>query len=329
VPRFYEKVWNQFAATDAGRFWISLPDGALKRSLAAPLRRVVLRKAGLDRCRQLLVGSAPIGMELLESFRSLGVEIHNAFGVTEAPLITLSRLGENELGSVGALLPDTEARIGDDGQVYVRGPQVTCGYDGALEPAVDEDGWFCTGDLATWSEAGNLVLNGRKKEILVTSYGKNIAPQKIEVLLKGIDGVSEAMVVADGRPFTTALIWLEDVVDCDFDALDAAVRAVNVQLSYPEQVKRWIVAAQAASSLDRRYAPRYASAPQAHFPSRSFCTAVSESSLRGTSPAVCGSGLARFRSAIRRCAACSCRRLTRGSCVGFWESTPAWCFRAV
>ena len=258
VPRFYEKVWNQFAATGAGRYWISLPEGPLKRALAAPLRQVILRKAGLDRCRQLLVGSAPIGMELLESFRSLGIEIHNAFGVTEAPLITLSRLGHNELGSVGALLPDTEARIGDDGQVYVRGPQVTRGYDGVPEPAVDADGWFCTGDLATWSEEGNLVLNGRKKEILVTSYGKNIAPQKIEVLLKGIDGVSEAMIVADGKPFTTALMWLEDDAEVDvfdFAALDAAVVDVNEQLSHPEQVKRWIVVARPLSIADGELTP--------------------------------------------------------------------------
>jgi hypothetical protein len=78
-------------------------------------------------------------MELLESFRSLGIEIHNVFGVTEAPLITLSRLGENELRSVGALLPETEAHIGADGQVYVRGPQVTRGYDGADGSAVDDE----------------------------------------------------------------------------------------------------------------------------------------------------------------------------------------------
>ena len=250
VPRFYEKVWNQFAASSAGQRWIALPNGPAKRALAAPLRRALLRKAGLDRCRQLLVGSAPIGMDLLENYRSLGIEIHNAFGVTEAPLITLSRLGHNELGSVGALLPGTQARIGDDGQVYVRGPQVTRGYDGDSEPATDADGWFCTGDLASWSPAGNLVLNGRKKEILVTSYGKNIAPQKIEVMLKGIEGVSEAMVVADDKPFTTALVWLEGDVpaaDYDFEALDAAVRAVNAQLSHPEQVKRWIVAAQPLS----------------------------------------------------------------------------------
>ena len=244
VPRFYEKVWNQFAATGAGRFWIALPDGLLKRLLAHPLRIVVLRKAGLDRCRQLIVGSAPIGMELLESFRALGVEIHNAFGVTEAPLITLSPLGDNELGSVGALLPQTEVRLDEEGLVYVRGPQVTKRYDGTDEPATDEDGWFCTGDLGTWSDAGRLVLNGRQKEILVTSYGKNIAPQRIEMLLKGIDGVSEAMVVADGRPFTTALLWLEDdATNADFDALDTAVVTTNELLSHPEQVKRWIVAA--------------------------------------------------------------------------------------
>ena len=252
VPRFYEKVWNQFSSTGAGRFWIGLPDGAFKRLLAPPLRHAMLRRAGLDRCRQLIVGSAPIGMDLLESFRSLGIEIHNAFGVTEAPLITLSPLGKNELGSVGQLLPSTEVRLDEKGLVYVRGPQVTRCYDGISEPAVDKDGWFCTGDLGTWSPSHSLELNGRQKEILVTSYGKNIAPQKIEVLLKGIQGVSEAMVVADGRPFTTALLWLEDELAeaatqseaaFDFQALDAAVRDVNDALSHPEQVKRWIVCA--------------------------------------------------------------------------------------
>lgn len=251
VPRFYEKVWNQFAATDAGRFWIGLPNGILKRVLAHPLRYIVLRRAGLDRCRQLIVGSAPIGMDLLEAYRSLGVEIHNAFGVTEAPLITLSRLGDNELGSVGQLLPQTEARLDKENVVWVRGPQVTYGYDGSDESAVDADGWFCTGDMGAWSPLGNLILNGRKKEILVTSYGKNIAPQKIEVMLKGIHGVSEAMVVADGRPYTSALLWLEDEVarsstegkHFDFAALDVAVKQMNDHLSHPEQVKRWIVCA--------------------------------------------------------------------------------------
>ena len=258
VPRFYEKVWNQFAASSAGRAWIAMPEGTQKRLMAVPLRRALLRRAGLDQCRQLLVGSAPMSLELLESFRSLGIEIHNAFGVTEAPLITLSRLGSNELGSVGEPLPSTEVRIGDDGQVLVRGPQVFRGYDGMEQSVVDADGWFCTGDLATWSPGGNLVLNGRAKEILVTSYGKNIAPQKIEILLKDIDGVSEAMVVAEGKPFTTALLWLEDgVEDSDFAALDASVRAANEHLSHPEQVKRWIVANEPLTTATGELTPNF------------------------------------------------------------------------
>ncbi|MDO4537562.1 MAG: AMP-binding protein [Coriobacteriales bacterium] len=245
VPRFYEKLWNQFAATSAGRHWIGLPEGPQKRLLAAPLRAALLRKAGLDRCRQLIVGSAPIGLDLLESYRSLGIEIHNAFGVTEAPLITLSRLGANELGSVGQPLPDTEIRLDEQGLVYVRGPQVTLGYDNVDELAVDKSAWFCTGDLGSWSASGNLVLSGRQKEILVTSYGKNIAPQKIEVLLKGLDGVSEAMVIADGKPFVTALLWLEDgIQEIDSAALDLQLRRMNERLSHPEQVKRWIVCAE-------------------------------------------------------------------------------------
>ena len=264
VPRFYEKVWNQFTSTGVGRFWTGLPDGTLKRLLARPLRFAMLRRAGLDRCRQLIVGSAPMGMELLESFRSLGIEIHNAFGVTEAPLITLSPLGNNELGSVGQLLPETEVRLNDEGLVYVRGPQVTRRYDGIEEPTLDEEGWFCTGDLGSWSQRNSLMLNGRKKEILVTSYGKNIAPQKIEVLLKGMQGVSEAMVVADGRPFTCALLWLEDEVAqavaegtmaFDFEGLDAAVRLTNEQLSHPEQIKRWIVCARPLSVASGELTP--------------------------------------------------------------------------
>ena len=161
-------------------------------------------------------------------------------------------LGNNELGSVGQLLPSTEVSLDDEGLVYVRGPQVTQRYDGMDEPAVDEDGWFCTGDLGSWSPEHNLGLNGRQKEILVTSYGTNIAPQRVEVLLKGIAGVSEAMMVADGRPYVSALLWLEDETlvavehgeaDVDYAALDAAVRTMNEQLSHPEQVKRWVVCA--------------------------------------------------------------------------------------
>ncbi len=88
------------------------------------MRRAVLRRAGLDRCAQLIVGSAPCPDRLLADFRELGVEIHNAYGLTEAPLVTLNRRGANRLGTVGTPLPATEVRIAPDGEVLVRGPQV-------------------------------------------------------------------------------------------------------------------------------------------------------------------------------------------------------------
>ncbi|MDO4399777.1 MAG: AMP-binding protein [Coriobacteriia bacterium] len=242
VPRFYEKVWNEFEATDAGKRFLAMPDGPLKKAYAQVARRVLLRKAGLDQCRQLLVGSAPVSMELLQNFRSLGVEIHNAYGVTEAPLIALSRLGENELGSVGRLLPETSAVIDGDGEIHVAGPQVTAGYDGQ-GGCLDDAGYFATGDFGSWSEAGNLVIGGRKKELIVTSYGKNISPEKVETLLKDVSGVSEALLVGEGRPYVAALLWLEDDARATFDAeaLDVAVRERNALLSHPEQVKRWAV----------------------------------------------------------------------------------------
>ncbi len=241
VPRFYEKLWDQFATSDIGKRYLAMPNGPAKRAFARVARAGLLRKAGLDKCRQLIVGSAPVSMELLESFRGLGIEIHNAYGVTEAPLIALSRLGENELGSVGALLPDTRVRLNEDGEILVAGPQVTAGYDGQGS-CLDEEGFFATGDFGSRSARGNLVIGGRKKELLVTSYGKNVSPEKVETLLKSIPGVSEALLVGDGRPYVTALMWLEDdATEFSREELDRLVRLKNTQLSHPEQVKRWAV----------------------------------------------------------------------------------------
>ncbi|MBQ9068829.1 MAG: AMP-binding protein [Eggerthellaceae bacterium] len=241
VPRFYEKVWNQFEASGAGRRYLVTEDGPAKRALGTVAKAVLLRKAGLDKCRQLLVGSAPVGMGMLESFCRLGVEIHNAYGVTEAPLVALSRLGSNELGSVGDLLPDTQVRISGEGEILVAGPQVTVGYDGQGE-CVDGEGFFATGDFGSFSAQGKLVIGGRKKELLVTSYGKNISPEKVETLLKAVPGVSEALLVGEGKPYVGALLWLEDGASAfEGESFDAAVNRCNDKLSHPEQVKRWMV----------------------------------------------------------------------------------------
>ncbi len=238
VPRFYEKVWDQFAANPAGQRYLAMKDGPVKRAFARVARRKLLKLAGLDACDQLLVGSAPVSRKLLESYRELGIEIHNAYGQTEAPLITLSRLGDNQLGSVGAALPDTQIRIAEDGEIVVRGPQVALGYDGLQSQSVG-GGVLRTGDIGTLDAEGHLSLVGRQKEMLVTSYGKNVNMQKVETALKGIPGVDEAVVVGEGRPFCSALLWLGQ--DCSEEGLEGEITRVNAGLSHPEQVKRWVV----------------------------------------------------------------------------------------
>jgi long-chain acyl-CoA synthetase len=247
VPRFYEKVWERFAAQAPGRLYLGLPPGALRQTLRPLVRWALLRKAGLDRCAQLIVGSAPCPDRLLAGFRELGVEIHNAYGLTEAPLVTLNRRGANRLGTVGTPLPATEVRLAPDGELLVRGPQVGDGEGtaGAMLP----DGWLATGDLGEITPEGRLVIRGRKKEILVTSYGKNIHPAKIESLLRQIPGMAEAMLVGEGRPALCALLWLKSgsASPGALETVDSEVRQLNAGLSHPEQVKRWAVLAESPS----------------------------------------------------------------------------------
>jgi long-chain acyl-CoA synthetase len=226
VPRFYEKVWERFSSGLPARVYRSLPPGRIRSLMRPLLRAALLRKTGLDRCAQLIAGSAPCSEALLRSYGELGIQIHNAYGLTEAPLVALNRAGDNRPGTVGRPLPDTEVRTAPDGEILVRGPQTAA------------PGWLATGDLGALDAEGRLVILGRRKEVLVTSYGKNILPAKLEALLREIPGVGDAMLVGDGRPYVTALIWS---VSSPFDAVDAAVRRLNDGLSGPERVKRWAV----------------------------------------------------------------------------------------
>ncbi|MBQ3477852.1 MAG: AMP-binding protein [Clostridia bacterium] len=236
VPRFYEKLWDQIMANPLGQRWFSMKDGPAKRGVGALLRRVILKKAGLDACRQLIVGSAPVSEALLLNFRALGVEIHNAYGQTEAPLITINRVGDNVIPTIGTPLPETEVTAESDGELIVKGPQVTLGYYG-LETDTIKNGVLRTGDLGVIHENGHITLIGRKKEMIVTAYGKNISIPKIEELLKSIPGVSEAVLIGEHRPYCTALIWLEE----DAADLDAAIEQMNAGLSHPEQIRKYAV----------------------------------------------------------------------------------------
>lgn len=236
VPRFYEKLWEQIEQNPIGRRYLKMSDGPMRRLTAWLLRRAVLRKAGLDQCSQLLVGSAPISEELLLRFRALGIEIHNAYGQTEAPLITLNRLGHNTIPSIGTPLPDTTVTVAADGELIVSGPQVAMGYY-RLPSDTFRQGQLHTGDLGRIDADGNVYISGRKKDMLITSYGKNINCTKIEQRLMAIAGVEHAVLVGEQRPYCTALMWTNGTTD----TLADDIQRMNLSLSHPEQVKRFTV----------------------------------------------------------------------------------------
>ncbi len=244
VPRFYEKLWEQIEQNPLGRRFLKMDDGWMKTLLGRVLRRAVLRKAGLNRCSQLLVGSAPISEELLMHFRALGIEIHNAYGQTEAPLITLNRLGHNVIPSIGTPLPDTSVTTAPDGELIVSGPQVALGYY-RLQTDTFKNGCLHTGDLGHIDADGNVFISGRKKDMLITSYGKNINCTKIEQRLCDIPCVEQAVLVGEQRPYCTALLWVKvpsgTVEGTSKASLHEAIERMNSQLSHPEQVKRFLI----------------------------------------------------------------------------------------
>jgi long-chain acyl-CoA synthetase len=241
VPRFYEKVWDGVLENSVGQKYLNSKDGFKKNVLRKLLRKGLLKKIGLDRCALMVVGAAPAGEDLLNNFSELGIEVHNAYGLTEAPLVTMNVFGKNVIGTVGRPIPETQIKIAEDEELMVRGPQVTFGYlDSSMEPPV-KDGWLHTGDLAKIKPDGSLIIHGRKKELIVTSYGKNIHPTKIESMLKEIKGVDEAMVVGDNRPYCGAFLWVSDGQSNNMKSIEQSISYVNKRLSHPEQLKRWVI----------------------------------------------------------------------------------------
>lgn len=238
VPRFYEKVWCNVRESKVGRIYIN-SSGFLKKVIGKLIKSEILKKAGLERCAQLIVGSAPISDDLLQSYHELGIEVHNAYGLTEAPLITINRSGRNRISTVGEPLPSTEVKIDDDGEIMVKGPQVTSGYFKNNSSTLFKDGWLCTGDFGHITPEGYLVITGRKKEVIVNSYGKTISPLKIEGMLKNIPQVEEAMVIGDGKPYCSVFLWTEEKLD--FKKIDNAIKEINRRLSRPEEIKKYVI----------------------------------------------------------------------------------------
>ena len=159
-------------------------------------------------------GGAALGVDTAKFFDALGIEILEGYGLTETCVATnVNRPGRARIGKVGQLVSDDiEIKLSDDGEISFRGPNIALGYHGretATKESWDEDGWFHTGDLGHIDEDGYLSIVGRKKEIIVSSYGKNLAPDPIEQLIKKSPLISQSVLVGDAKAFCTAIVTLD------------------------------------------------------------------------------------------------------------------------
>ncbi|QDQ97890.1 AMP-dependent synthetase/ligase [Tomitella fengzijianii] len=287
VPRVFEKVYNtarQSAHDDSplkGRIFDRADDvavawsqaqadggaGLLLQAQHALFDKLVyskLRAALGGECEVAISGGAPLGARLGHFFRGIGVTIYEGYGLTETTAaVAVNTIDHIKVGTVGRPLPGNSARIAEDGEILVSGPVVFNGYwrneDASAEAL--EDGWFHTGDLGSLDADGYISITGRKKEIIVTAGGKNVAPAGLEDSLRSHPLISQAMVVGDKKPFIAVLITIDEdawpawkerngktgdatVADLTADPdlvaeIDGAVKAANRTVSHAESIKKF------------------------------------------------------------------------------------------
>jgi long-chain acyl-CoA synthetase len=198
--------------------------GRLSSALADRLVFAKIRENLGDRVRYLVSGSAPLPAAIAEFFQGIGLPIIEGYGLTEtSPILSVNPPDAPRVGTVGRVLPDVELRIAEDGEILARGPNVMLGYLNKPAATADvlRDGWFHTGDIGTIDEHGYVRITDRKKDLLVTSGGKKIAPQPIEAVLKRSPLVAEAVLLGDRRKFAAALIVPE------FNALERRLKELG------------------------------------------------------------------------------------------------------
>ncbi len=183
----------------------------IQYDLAEALVYSKMRKAlGLDRIRVFISGGGSLSKEIDRFFNGIGVSVHNGYGLTEtSPVTNVNRFDVFEFGSVGPNLPDTQVMIALDGEILIKGPQVMKGYYNKPEDTkavFTSDGWFMTGDIGKIDERGCLYITDRKKDLIVTAGGKNIAPQNIENTLASDHFIEQSVVIGEGRKYLSALI---------------------------------------------------------------------------------------------------------------------------
>jgi long-chain acyl-CoA synthetase len=186
------------------------------------------------RLRYFISGGAPLSQEIAEFFHAAGMLILEGYGLTETcPALTANRYNHYKFGTVGLALPGVEIRLAPDGEILARGPNIAKGYYKRPEETAEafrDDGWFATGDIGTLDSEGFLRITDRKKDLIVTSGGKNIAPQNIENLLKTDRYISQAMVYGDRRNYLTAVLTL------DIEEVGAYAHQHGIQYHHPAEL---------------------------------------------------------------------------------------------
>lgn len=278
VPRFYEKAYAQIVADlgAAAEFWRAIEAGrraaSLRRAgkpipedLLAQLREhepifEKIRSYFGGRVRFATSGGAPLPQDIEDFFEAAGLVILQAYGLTENICVAFNRPGHHKPGTVGPPMPGCQVRIAEDGEILVRSQMMFSGYykDPDKTAEVIIDGWLHTGDLGKLDEDGFLSITGRKKEIIVTSTGKNISPALIENMLKEDPLISQAMVCGDRKSYLVALITINRAeaanrgvpISADLELgrdphliglVQKIVDRVNSRLSSTEQIKRFAV----------------------------------------------------------------------------------------
>lgn len=285
VPRVFEKVYNTAAqnAADSGKSRIfkmaaatavawskAIADGRpglwlrAKHALFDRLVYHKLRAALGGDCGASISGGGPLGVWLGHFYRGVGLSIYEGYGLTEtSAAITVNRIDALRVGTVGKLLPGNSMRVADDGELLVRGGVVFSGYWKNEQATADAmvDGWFKTGDLGAVDADGFLTITGRKKEIIVTAGGKNVAPAVLEDQLRAHPLISQAMAVGDAKPFIGALITIDPeafagwkqrhgknsdasvgdlATDPDLTAeVEAAIKQANLAVSHAESIRKF------------------------------------------------------------------------------------------
>ncbi len=189
------------------------PALAIRHSLFERLVYGKLRAAVGGQVRYAVSGGAPLGDRLGHFFRGAGITVLEGYGLTETSAAAcVNRPARNKIGTVGQPLPGVSVRIADDGEILIAGPIVFRGYwrnPSATAEVLDADGWLHTGDIGALDDAGFLSVTGRKKELIVTAGGKNVAPAVLEDRLRAHPLISQTMVVGDNRPFIACLVTLD------------------------------------------------------------------------------------------------------------------------